>query len=629
MSLTSRVVNNPFKVAEPCSAEVAIVTDVELVVGDAVEVQFPNSWLLISGPSFARAVQTSAPAGKHYVSAAADNAKFEVAITERNPFFPEGRSRHGRLFTATLVAGSVPAGGEIRLCYANTIAPYVAEVEELYVRVKGQAPESAPELVTRAGEAECERVIVPSGVKPGQSFEVLIASLDRFENRSETRYEDGKLELVGGDGAVADGLSFTGACRVEVSLPEEGVYRFRFGKTVSNAVKVAGDACGPYWGDIHLHSKCSCDAMGCDPYGYSRDVSGLDFAGVCDHSEDLGEDGYEQVLEWARAAHRPGKFVTVFADERNPEHWTGHHNVYFRDEESFLRCRLRAGCLPRGSAEESQESTAKIEAEPGNCLLIPHHTGMGWRTMPPEGSIGCAVDLDAVEDDMGMRPFMEIYGHHGQSEVYNPHHILAYEFNRMRNPESRSNTSVQGPFYAQNYWLAGKRMGVIGSSDEHSGQGGRRHGGLAAVRTDELTREGIFDALRARHSYATTGERILVEFSVDGVHMGQEAVRKPGTRLPVRLQVWGTSDLVRVDVLRHRFGVDDGFRLVRSVSPRIEPNKAEPGFIQEGVPLMTTDAVVEFEEEYTGPVVYYARALQLPLEWPGMAWTSPVWITPE
>ncbi len=304
------------------------------------------------------------------------------------------------------------------------------------------------------------------------------------------------------------------------------------------------------------------------------------------------------------------------------------HNAYFRDEESFLRCQLRPGCFPRNSAEEAHESVAKIELEPGNCMLIPHHTGMGWKTLPPPGKIGCAVDLDAVEDDLGLRPALEIYGHHGQSELYDPHHVLAYEFNRMRNPERRSNTSVQGPYYAQDYWLAGRRMGVIGSSDEHSGQGGRRHGGITGVFCDELTREGVFDAIRARDCYATTGERILLDFSVDGVGMGREASRKKGSKLPIRLGVWGTEGLIRIDVLRHRFGVDDGFRLIHSVSPR-EGGKESGGVASVGVPEMVTDYSVELEEELTAPVVYYARAVQMPLEWPGMAWTSPVWLSPE
>jgi hypothetical protein len=562
------------------------------------------------------------------MAVSAPGARFELSVTERHLPFPEGRARHGRLLTARLVSGSVPASGRVLCIYANTPAPYVAETESVWVRVKGVVPARLPELVTLPGPAVDLRLVAPSSARPGERFEVLVVSLDRFENRSATRYRGRKLELVGG-GTVARGLSFAGSVRVPVRLRREGVWRFRMDGVVSNAVRVSRGEPGPYWGDIHIHTRLSSDGLGADPYGYARDVAGLDFAGVVDHTEDLGDEGYRQTAEWARAAHRPGRFLTVLGDERNPGKWTGHHNVYFRDEESFLRCRLRPGCYPRNSDEESRESMAAIVKEPENCLVIPHHTGIAWGRLPKPGEVGEGVDLAAAGDDRGTRPVMEIYSHHGQSELYDPGHILAYEFNRMRNPEKRSNVSVPGPFYAQDYWAAGKRLGVIGSSDEHTGRGGRRHGGVAAVFAPELKREAVFDALRARHCYATTGERILLEFSVDGIGMGREGRRPRGAKLPLVLNVWGTAGLVRVDVLRFRPGQDQGFQIICSDSPRAGVGLQTGGVASPGVPALVTDHQVEMEEELFGPAIYYARVIQEPIEWPGMAWSSPVWVEAE
>lgn len=200
--------------------------------------------------------------------------------------------------------------------------------------------------------------------------------------------------------------------------------------------------------------------------------------------------------------------------------------------------------------------------------------------------------------------------HHGQSEAYSPQHILAYEFNRMRNPERRGNTSVPGPYYAQNYWIKGRRIGIIASSDEHSGQGGRRHGGLAAVFADSLTREGVFDAIRARRTYATTGERILLEFTVNGTALGESVkIPRDGTA-EISLKVWGTDLLLRVEILRFRFGMDEAFAPILA-----EPPKQE-----------STDAEYTFKDTITGDCLYYARVIQEPLEWPAMAWTTPVWV---
>ncbi len=582
-------------VHEPVNLELRMRCGQKLVAGDTIQVQFPNSWLMISGPSFTRTLQTTDPAADHYVKLECDGCRFEVEITPRHLNYPEGASRHGRLINATIVEGDIPAGRTIVLSYLNTMSSYVAEMETVWLRVKGEAPETAPTLTTTPGEAVALRVIAPSVVCPGEAFDVLIVSLDRFDNCSRTRYEAQTLSLEGG-AVIADSLSFTGSVRIGVTLPQEGVCRFRLGDALSNAVQARQHG-RLYWGDLHIHTRLSHDAMGADPYGYARDVSGLDFAAACDHVESLGDEGYEQLLEWAAAAYEPGRFVSVLADERIPP-ITGHHNMYFR-------------CIERFLAEASREGKRDFigELDPANVMVIPHHTGIAFGDMKHNQH---GVDL-AAWDDRDMRPVMEIYSHHGQSECYSPQHALAYEFNRMRNPERRSNTSIHGPHYAQDYWKAGYRLGVIASSDEHSGQGGRRHGGIAAVLADELTRESIFDSIRARSCYATTGERILMEFRVDQTPMGGELSVKKGRAVTVSLRVCGTELLLRVDILRYRFGVDADFAPVLSASPRPE----------------SLDAVFEVEETIECPCMYYARVVQEPLAWPGMAWSSPVWIDVE
>jgi hypothetical protein len=68
-----------------------------------------------------------------------------------------------------------------------------------------------------------------------------------------------------------------------------------------------------------------------------------------------------------------------------------------------------------------------------------------------------------------------------------------------------------------------------------------------------------------------------------------------------------------VEVLRYRFGVDEAFYPILSQAPRPE----------------SLNASYELEDEFTGSCLYYARVTQEPLAWPGMAWTSPVWIDPS
>ena len=625
MPVDAKLTRDSFEIAEPCSVEILATSTRDLVPGDTVEFQFPNSWSLVSGPSFTRPFQTDDPAKPHYcqVTAPGCTAAFEHTIVKRQLNFPEHTSRHGRCIVATLTSGSVPAGGRLVLCYANTFAPYVAEVEEVFVRVKGESPDPAPAITTRPGPHRTMRLHVPSGVEPGEPFDVLVVSLDRFENASATTFENQSL-LRSGGAVIAEGLTFTGTVRVPAAVDRPGVYRFKLGEATSNAVKVAPGCRGPFWGDIHIHTKLSSDAQGVNPYPYARHVSGLDFAAAMDHCDSLGERGYEMLEAWAEADHKPGKFVTLLGDERNPEALTGHHNLYVRDVETFRE--TRAAWDEDAKPSPQQEAAALCRLDPARAMLIPHHTGISFGSLKP-GGLGASVDWNAWAVPEALRPVMEIYSHHGQSELYCPQHCLAYEFNRTRNPERRGNTSTPGPHYAQDYWMAGRRIGVIGSSDEHSGQGGRRHGGIAAVFATELTREGVFDALGERRCYATTGERIRLEFSVDDVPMGGCAKRAGGSSVHLALDVWGTDLLLHVEILRHRFGVDSAFVPILSQPPRLDP---AAGHIGAGGPHPeTTDASYRLEDAITGPCVYYARVTQEPLEWPGMAWSSPVWIDVE
>ena len=608
MSVKAEITDHSFDVRQPCSVCVEVRTTDTLSVGDRVEAQFPNSWCILTGPSFTRMMQSEHPSGEHFMTVEAENrsAQFRTELKPRQLNCPEGSVRHGRHIIATLVEGSLPPQSLIKILYTNTFAPYIAEKEHVWIRVKGKAPQIEPELTVKPGPGVDLRIIAPSGVEPGQPFDVTIVSLDQFDNCSSSRYENESLLTADGK-PVGAGLTFTGKIRVPVVLENEGTYRFKMRDVVSNAVKVQKECRGPYWGDIHIHTKLSHDAQGTDPYGYAREVSGLDFAAVTDHCDSLGEEGYRQVLEWAHAAYVPGRFVTLLGDERNPKHFTGDHNIYFRDEEHFLTCAARPGNSPFSNPSAGDQLQAALDSS--MAMFVPHHTGIAWRNLPSHHPVTSVVDIDAC-DDSGLRHVMEIYSHHGQSELWNPQHILSYEFNRMRRPERRSNVSVPGPYYAQDYWMMGRKLGVIASSDEHTAQAGRRHGGIAAVWARELTREAIFDALRERRCYATTGERILIEFSVDGTPMGCSAKVPKGKKIKITLRVWGTGNLLRLEVLRFRFGLDSSFATAFSESPRPE----------------AVDAAFDLEDEVLCSCIYYARVTQEPLGWPGMAWTSPVWI---
>ena len=94
--------------------------------------------------------------------------------------------------------------------------------------------------------------------------------------------------------------------------------------------------------------------------------------------------------------------------------------------------------------------------------------------------------------------------------------------------------------------------------------------------------------------------------------MGSVITLKAGSELTIKCNVWGTDILLQAEILRFRFGKDNAFIPVLAEAPRPE----------------SMDASYELTEILETDTVYYARITQEPLDWPAMAWSSPIWVGP-
>jgi len=140
----------------------------------------------------------------------------------------------------------------------------------------------------------------------------------------------------------------------------------------------------------------------------------------------------------------------------------------------------------------------------------------------------------------------------------------------------------------------GYRVGVVCHSDDHKGRPGATRpgassfgaiGGLTCYFMPQLTRDALFEALRQRRHYGTTGARIFVDlhasfdepvvgFSEDPQlgptkefpvrHAAMGSIIRPG-HVPMRVtaEVVGTAPIERVDVL-HGTRVAQAFRPYRA-----------------------------------------------------------------
>jgi hypothetical protein len=173
------------------------------------------------------------------------------------------------------------------------------------------------------------------------------------------------------------------------------------------------------------------------------------------------------------------------------------------------------------------------------ALMIPHHLAY------PSGRRG--VNWDVFDE--ACTPVVEIYSEHGASED-------------DRGPYPMVTHSLGGRATANTVRAAlarGLRFGFVASSDDHAGFPGAYGEGVMAALATDLTRAAILDAIRRRRTYALTGDRIEVDFTVDGAPMGSSI--EAGRQVEVAYDVRGRDELEVVEVIQ------DGVTVHRDHAP--------------------------------------------------------------
>jgi hypothetical protein len=138
--------------------------------------------------------------------------------------------------------------------------------------------------------------------------------------------------------------------------------------------------------------------------------------------------------------------------------------------------------------------------------------------------------------------------------------------------------------------------------------------GLTAILAKEHNRSSLVEALQARSCYATTGERIVLGFSIAGFGMGSEVDTKsrPGVEFNRHIVAYaiGTAPLAEIALIRN----GKVFRTFESRGDQWE------------IALDDMDSLgsIVLEREGATPFAYYyLRVRQTDGH---MAWSSPIWI---
>jgi len=440
---------------------------------------------------------------------------------------------------------------------------------------KGIAESPTRDIVS--GPAHHLAAVAPATVVVGEPLDLLIRAEDENFNVAAdycgavtVRDEEGRVlvreeSIKGGLGTVSILIKAPGPQRFRLS---DGVIEGR-----SNPCRVF--AFPPrqriYWGDIHGHTSVS-DGLGDDArefFAFGRDVARLDVCALTDH----GHFDWPANVAAVKEFHEPGRYVTILAQESGAK--SDHMNFYFRTDGM-----PHIEGWPTAYDQLYDMLAAQYDTANATVITGPHHfTYDRGDDRYPFG----------LWDDRTAR-FVEVYSSHGTSE---------YLGNPRPCPGARDESK-----FMQAGLAAGLRFGVIGSSDNHDSHPGRTvwghyPGGLVAFMAEELTREAIWDALWNRRVYATSFDRIYLEFTINGQPMGSDLV----TSDPLRIDYYviGRTDDLKVTLLRNN----------------------EPCAVEE-----TAKGVVEASREDpppTEPAFYYLRVEQDNGE---RAWSTPIWVTP-
>ena len=402
--------------------------------------------------------------------------------------------------------------------------------------------EEAPSIEVLPGIAAQVTATLTSTARPGEPVTLTVAVLDGIGNANPEFAGRVELEVEPPGLVVPSRVEFsageTTSRTLALEAPDQpGTYRVHarafdsdasepFHVRRSNPLRVSS-APRLVWVDLHGHSALSDGTATPEQfYAYARDVAGLDAVALTDHDAwglrplQDHEQLWRRIESAARAAEVPGDFLALVGYE-----WTswihGHrHVVYFDGPQEIL-----------SSLDEATDTPAELEqALAGRAaLIVPHH--------PAGGPI--AVDWSFVPDPT-LTPVVEICSVHGSSD--------------WAGDPQRIYSAVEGTF-VRDALARGQRLGLIGSGDSHDGHPGLPQlaapcGGLAAVQVDELSREALLGALRARRVYATSGERIVLRANLAGRPMGSvipaAELAQGGSLL---FEVVGTGSLAQLELV--------------------------------------------------------------------------------
>jgi len=289
----------------------------------------------------------------------------------------------------------------------------------------------------------------------------------------------------------------------------------------SNPIDVVGKTppLSLYWADFHGQSEETIGSNSIDDYfAFARDRALLDMCGHQGNDFQVTDEFWKTINACSRSYYEPGRFVTFPGYE-----WSGNtplggdRNVYFESE---------GGRIVHSSTD----------------LLPGKRSRHG--TAPTAAKLFCSLRRQTRPRAFA---FAHVGGRYADLAMHDPRVEIGVEVH-----------SAWGTFE----WLVddalqrGCRVGICANSDGHKSRPGASYpgassfgslGGLTCVMCPRLDRRSVVAALRARHCFATTGHRPLLDVRIGRAMMGD--VIEPAVGQPVlSVRAVGTGAIQDIQV---------------------------------------------------------------------------------
>ena len=452
-------------------------------------------------------LQTTDPTAPNYVTASTSSGVPLNIEYSRHGVAPRPR---WKALTVRITGGYLREGDTIRIIFGDTSCGSPGMTMQTFVdagfEFKTLADVCAvghfvpipntPVLAIVPGAPVIWRAVLSSLRRPGERFRFGLKAEDAWGN--PTDLAEGKLifeATLRVDGLPREYYYESGNKSVSFDnlvVTETGLLRITVRDETGDIVAEShpmlireGDLSG-YWGDLHGQSGESIGVTTSRQYfEFAYNKAFLDVTSHQANDFQVNNAFWAYLNELTAEYHKDGHFVTFPGYE-----WSGNtavggdRNVFFRTEGRQIHRSSHALLTDRSElGTDAPNAKLLFEALADEDCVVYAHVG------------GRYADI-AFAHDLKLETAMEIHSAWGTFEW-----LLTDGF------------------------ALGHRCGVVCNSDGHKGRPGASYpgasnfgayGGLTCFLTNELTRDAIFDCLRRRHHYGTTGTRLHMDV---GVHM--------------------------------------------------------------------------------------------------------------